>query len=169
MNETDYKSILEAALVKLGLLRVQQENIETEISKQREFVLATWNMLSEQESGEFKARMGEALKNDRANETSLTESVRLVLKSADGTLLTAVEVRDKLFSSGFDFSRYLSNPLSSVSTTLRRLTPEEVESVSVRGVAAYRWRGDTNAEPAAPSILVAKPASIDTGRKVMKR
>jgi hypothetical protein len=49
----------------------------------------------------------------------LTEACRTLLRSA-GTPLTAVELRDRLASVGFDLDRY-SNALAAVHTVLKRL------------------------------------------------
>jgi hypothetical protein len=58
-----------------------------------------------------------------------------------GNWLTATNVRDHLVGLGFDFSGYSTNPLASVSTTLRRMKPEEVETTTVDGgVTAYQWK-----------------------------
>ncbi len=141
MNLIDYKKVLDEALTRYGLLTAQRDNIALELARQLEFIRATVNMLSDEERAQFKARMDEAYSSSQLKEASLTESVRLVLQRARGQFLTATQVRDHLVNSGFDFSSYLSNPLASVSTTLRRLKPEEVETTEVRGVAAYKWIG----------------------------
>jgi hypothetical protein len=46
-----------------------------------------------------------------------------------------------LEAGGFDFSSYKSSPLASISTTLKRFKPEDVETAEIDGVAAYRWIG----------------------------
>jgi hypothetical protein len=145
MSGSQYKEILEEALIRFGVLNTQKESLEVEITKQREFIVATVNMLSDDESAEFKARVAEALKTAEAREASLTESIRQILQKKHGSFLTAAQVRDHLVGSGFNFSGYMSNPLASVSTTLRRLKPEEVEIAEVRGVAAYKWVGGISA------------------------
>jgi hypothetical protein len=141
MTSIDYKEVLNDALTRYGELVTQRDNVAVEMAKQMEFIRATLNMLSDEETKEFKARVNEVYNNNQVREASLTESTRLALQAARGQFLTATQVRDRLVNSGFDFSGYLSNPLASVSTTLRRLKPEEIETAEVRGVAAYKWIG----------------------------
>src|SRR5207253_3001518 len=66
------------------------------------------------------------------------DEIKKVLQNAAANWLTAAQVRDRLVNSGFDLTLYASNPLASVSTTLRRMKPQEVESSEIEGVAAYR-------------------------------
>ena len=141
MSETDYKEILNQAIARYGVLLLHRAEISVQMARQLEFITATMNMLSEEESREFKARMAEAIKKGEAKDASLTQSIREVLQKACGKFLTVSQVRDQLVNSGFDFSDYMSNPLASVSTTLRRMKPEEVETAEIRGVAAFRWIG----------------------------
>src|SRR5262249_30273560 len=73
----------------------------------------------------------------------LTEAVKDALKLATISrgFVTATQVRDHLLKAGFDFSRYSSNPLASVNTTLRRFKADEIEtSETESGVTCYRWR-----------------------------
>jgi len=60
----------------------------------------------------------------------LTEACRTVLRSA-GRPLTALELRDRLVSVGFDLERY-SNALASVHTVLKRLTESGEAGVKER-------------------------------------
>jgi hypothetical protein len=135
----DYREVLHQALSRYGMLKLQRENLDVEIAKQLEFIRATVNMLSEKESKEFRHQIEEAIKRGKVKEAGLTESIRAILQNSRGQFLTATQVRDRLVNSGFDFSEYLSNPLASVSTTLRRFDSEEIEKTEVRGVAAYKW------------------------------
>src|ERR1700733_8350544 len=113
MKLIDYKEVLDQALARHGVLLAQREDLDVEIAKQSEFIRATLNMLSEEEAREFKDRMDTAVKNRQVREASLIESIRLILQKAPrGQFLTATQVRDRLVNSGFDFSEYLSNPLS---------------------------------------------------------
>ena len=73
---------------------------------------------------------------------SLVGAVRRALRICYPAKLTCAQVRDQLRLGGFDFSAYESNPLPSVSTTLRRLKEAgEValdESVTVATYQAKR-------------------------------
>jgi hypothetical protein len=142
MSGTDYKTILDDAFTKLGFALIQRGNIETEIVKLKQFIHATLNMLSDEDAGKFKKRMEELLRQEEGNSSSLVAAIRQLLQGAPvNKWLTASEVRDRLIGKGFDFSSYTSEPLASVSTTLKRIKPEEVETTLVGGVTAYRWKG----------------------------
>lgn len=154
MSHIDFKKLLEQSLQKYGALKISRDQLDSEMMKQMDFIRAVTHMLSDEDRKEFRDRINEAFENSRIKEAGLTESVRLVLQRARDQFLTAAQVRDHLVHSGFDFSEYSSNPLASVSTTLRRLKPEEVEAVEVRDVAAYKWIGwvNMNENPAQKSL-----------------
>jgi hypothetical protein len=154
MTHIDFKKLLEQSLEKYGGLKIRRDQLDAEMMKQMEFIRALVHMLSDEDRKEFKDRINEAFENSQIKEAGLTESIRLVLQRARDQFLTATQVRDHLVQSGFDFSEYSSNPLASVSTTLRRLKPEEVEAIEVRGVAAYKWIGwvKMNENPAPKSL-----------------
>ena len=73
----------------------------------------------------------------------LTEECRRMVRLAQGVPLTPMQVKENLDSIGFDFSRYSSNPLSSIHTTLKRMRDAgEVKEVQIVGQGtAYRWVG----------------------------
>lgn len=73
----------------------------------------------------------------------LTDACRAILQSAPRPL-TAAEVRRELEVTGFDFSRYHSNPLSAIHTVLKRLADSgQAESGSnAEGRATFRWKDD---------------------------
>jgi hypothetical protein len=66
-----------------------------------------------------------------------TDAIRKVLRSSEDAL-SAAEVRDKLPGAGFSLEGY-SNPLASIHTILKRLTPREVEQTTKDGKTAYKW------------------------------
>jgi hypothetical protein len=71
--------------------------------------------------------------------TSLVEAVRKTLRTCYPTKLTSAQVRDRLRFEGFDFSSYETNPLPSVSTTLRRLKEAgEITRSESETVASYQ-------------------------------
>lgn len=134
---TNYRELLVEALEKFGILSRQREEIEAEIIKLRQFIYAAVNMLSDSERPYFDSALVELT----AENGGLTDAVREALKLATQrkTHFTAAQVRDQLVMAGFDFSQYSSNPLASVNTTIKRLKPSDVESITVDGVAAYCW------------------------------
>jgi hypothetical protein len=140
MNDTDYKAILDDAFSKLGFALQRRDAAEVEIAKQKQFILATMNMLSDEERQSFRERLTEInLRND-VRSAGLTEAIRKILEGSGRKWRTVAEVRTLLMESGFDFSEYTANPLASISTTLRRMTPNEVEMTTVEGVMAYRLK-----------------------------
>src|SRR5207244_1255828 len=89
-------------------------------------------------------------------DTSLTTTVKSTLMASGGWMTVAM-IRDKLKETGFDFSEYKSNPLASVSSTLKRFTSADgIEVADVAGVTAYRYKrptfGQRLAMPSPPPI-----------------
>ena len=142
MNDVDYKSIVNDAVLKLGLAVQRRDQAEIEITKLRQLISATVNMLPEQERAAFDRQIDEVLKADKAKSSSLVQAIRAMLQATSrNKWLTVSQMRNCLVTSGFDFSDYQSEPLASVSTTMKRMKPEEVETTSIEGVTAYRWKG----------------------------
>ena len=73
---------------------------------------------------------------------TLSECCRDILRKK-GDWMTAVQVREALLAASFDFSKYTSNPLSSIHTTLKRLVPEEVQTEARGEGPVYRWKTGT--------------------------
>jgi hypothetical protein len=140
MNDTYYQKILNDAVAKLTALAATRDTIEIELIKLRELIHATANMLSDdQQRSGYLAVLNTAMLRDGVRDASLVEAIRRVLQDARGKFLTATDVRDQLKTYGFDFSEYASNPLASISTTLRRFKQQDVLTKDIDGVAAYRW------------------------------
>lgn len=138
MNETDYKAVLNDTLRKLGTIGCEIERLNVEVAKLRQFFAATLNMLPDSERKEFTNAFKEVAESIKSKESSLKDAILSVLRQSFPKFLTSADVRDRLTSSGFDFSDYTSNPLASISTTLRRFKPDEVEETTIEGVSAYR-------------------------------
>jgi hypothetical protein len=141
MNDTDYKAVLNDTLRKMVMVREETERLEIEAAKLRQFFFATMNMLAEPDRSEFMEAFRQAGEGLDIRERSLKEAIATILRKALPKYLTATDVRDRLQASGFDFSGYTSNELASVSTTLRRLKPEEAEMTTIEGVMAWRAKG----------------------------
>ena len=137
---TNYKTVLDAAFEELGLASEARRNLETKCAKLRQFIMATLNMLPDEERVSFLAKLSQFYQEDDIRTASLTDAIRRVLQSDSSVWRTAAEVRDRLTKGGFDFSGYTANPLASISTTLKRLKPGEVEIAEIEGVSAYRWK-----------------------------
>jgi hypothetical protein len=142
MNDDYFKQILTNAIANMTALVSHRENLDIQILKLRELIHATANMLmDDKERNKILEVLNAAIRHDGFRDASLVDAIRGVLQETRGKFLTVSDVRDRLKIYGFDFSEYASNPLASISTTLRRFKPEEVETTSIEGVAAYRWKG----------------------------
>jgi hypothetical protein len=134
----DYKTVLHETMRSMVVNRKKIEQLEIESVKLRQFFFATVNMLPDEERKEFITAMREVTESVTIREASLKDAIYKVLTQASPKFLTAAEVRDQLRARGFDFSEYTSNELASISTTLRRFKPDEVETTNVAGVAVFR-------------------------------
>jgi len=139
VNVADYVSILSTAAQRLAAIARQRGELEVEATKLRQFIMATINMLPDADREEFLRGFRDIEQLTAEKERGLKETILNVLRTAHPKWLTAAQVRDRLKASGFDFTGYVSEPLASVSTTLRRLKDEEVESAESEGVTAYRF------------------------------
>ena len=140
MDDSHYLTLIEDAFTKLEKLQRDRESIEAEVMKLEQLIAATANMLPDDVKNVIMLRITNLRELFRLRDVGLTDAIRTILRQADGWL-TVTNVRDRLVSLGFDFTEYSTNPLASISTTLRRLKPEEVDTSTVDGgVAAYRWK-----------------------------
>jgi len=140
MTSQDYKAVLVNALERLGQLRQNKSAIEVEMENLRRFVSATIHMLPDAERNEFTAWAREAIGRNEIRELGLTDAIRSILEQQRKRWFTITQIRNSLNLARFDFSGYTSNPLASISATLKRLAPAEVEATEIDGVAAYRWK-----------------------------
>jgi hypothetical protein len=139
MNDVDYVSVLNDAFEKFTAFVAQRQTLEIEIAKLKQFMNATVNMLPDAERAAFNEKLDRLVKENEVYTAPLTEAIKNVLRNAGRNWLTVAQVRDRLLSSGFDFTGYTANPLASISTTMSRMKPSQVESTSIEGVRAYRW------------------------------
>lgn len=132
-----YRQLMIEGIEKWAFLKQQRSEIDAEMFKQRRFLHATMEMLSDADKKIFQPQLA----NLEAQFGGLVDAVREVLKMAthSGTHYTTTEVKELLVTAGFDFSQYRSNPLASVNTTIRRFKSFYVERKMIDGVAAYRW------------------------------
>ncbi len=122
---------IQQTLQGLALYGTAQET-PTEVTKK---TLIDLQSIAEQMSRSF-AQLG-------ATNTAktLSECCRDILRKK-GDWMSPVQVREALLAAGFDFSNYTSNPLSSIHTTLKRLTPDELETETRADGQVYRWNKD---------------------------
>ncbi len=138
MDTPDYLALVTGALQKVQELQEQRESLDAEIMKLEQFISATANLLSDDHRDMAMKAMELNQDLQRVRDSGLTNAVRTVLATAKDWL-TVAQVRDRLIALGFNFSLYSTNPLASVSTTLRRMKSEEVETRNTPdGATAYR-------------------------------
>jgi hypothetical protein len=140
MPKQDYNKVLAESIIKIGKLAGQRDELEIQIGKLRQFIYATLNMLTDEERKTFDDAVRAVGEMFDAKSASLVEAIRKALQDSPKKWFTAAEVRNRVVVTGFDFSLYTSNPLSSVATTLKRLKRQEVETSEIEGVAVYRWK-----------------------------
>jgi hypothetical protein len=140
MTDAEYLKLLESSIKKLDELNWQREQLDIEATKLQQFIQATVNLLPDDATKKFQARLAEMEKEHEVASGGLTDAIRTVLQRSYPKWLTVTNVRDLLVAARFDFSSYKSNPLAAISTTLRRLakTDDGAELAEIDGVNAYR-------------------------------
>jgi hypothetical protein len=141
MDTPQYIAVANDAMNKLEELQRQRDAIDAEALKLEQLVIATANMLRDEPKTLVLRRLAIVNALTQLREGGLTDAIRVILQAARGEWLTVTTVRDRLESAGFDFSTYTTNPLASISTTLRRMKAEDVDTKTTNeGVTAYRWK-----------------------------
>jgi hypothetical protein len=135
MPPIDYVALLTQEFEEYAGMLIRRQEADLEIAQKEQFIRATINMLPEDK----KPTWAGFLDVMSAGDIGLSESIRNVLRAAPGRFYTATEVKQLLVKSGFDFTKYTTNPLSSVHAALKRLKPEEAEMNQIEGVMAWRW------------------------------
>ena len=136
----EYIRIVGESLERFRLLSHHREQMDVELSKLRQFLYAALNMVSDDDAREkLEKEVTAVLQKTTASVASLAASIRRIFEEDSDTGYSIAGVRERLLESGFDFSSYKSNPLSSISTTLRRMvdTGELQTKESTDGVSIY--------------------------------
>ena len=135
--EMNYADMLSNALNDLINLNQKRKALNAEINKLKQFVEATLAIASVAVRDEFKDYAYEVLEALSVN-TSLADSIREVFDANSEIGFSVADVRRSLAETGFDFTSYTSNPLSSISTTLRRMAASgELRSAEISGFKVY--------------------------------
>jgi hypothetical protein len=136
MPAIDYTALLQQEFTEYSTRLRQKQEIDFDLAQREQFLRAKVNMLPEDQKEPWETLLAAISVGD----VGLSDSIRNVLKSAPTQkFYTATEVKHMLIKSGFDFSKYTANPLSSVHAALKRLKPEEAEMNQIDGVMAWRW------------------------------
>lgn len=138
----EYIELLEKSTRKYMELSEQRDCLLVEIEKLRQFLYATYQLLSPEDQKKFTAQWKPWMDKTAAANMSLADAIRNVLRASFPKSKTVAGIRDALQTAGFDFSTYTSNPLASISTTLRRLKEAgQAASEETEGVTGYRASG----------------------------
>ncbi len=143
----DLEKVLQSRVALLRSLALQRENLEAEMAKLRHFIAAAIELLPEDKQANFEINMAGLRMADSVRAANLSKAVSDIVQTYTGffgNTVTVAQVRDWLTLRGFDFTEYRSNPLATISTTLKRLSDgsdSQIEAgVNEEGVAVYRWK-----------------------------
>jgi len=122
MTEADYEQVVRNSLQRFRELYGKREQIDTEMGKLRQFLYAALNMVPDAERDKWEREIDKAVEEATSQTASLAGAIRKVFRQNSAMLgFTIGGMLQELNAAGFDFSSYRSNPLSSISTTLRRM------------------------------------------------
>jgi hypothetical protein len=141
----DYFKMFAALVKRLGDLTRQRDVADVEIAKVKQLIVATFPLIPEEKQRMFQSEI-DAMDEEA---TGLLDAVKLVLSQHKGEWLSVSHIRDYLIEMGFDFRHYRANPLASIATTLKRMIPNQVESMNSGSGMLYQRRktiGDRIAE-----------------------
>lgn len=132
-----YKQIADEHMKKLNALRADRDRIEEQIVHVQQLVKAAVNLMPEEERDPYLNELALALQRNRG----LTDAIRTILQEKHDAF-TAMDMKEALDKKGYDFTRYTSNPLSSIHAVLKRFKSAEVERTYGResGDVGYRWK-----------------------------
>lgn len=137
---SEYEAIFLAHLKKANDLQQEEKRIRSSIEKVNEMLKASFFLMTEEEQGKLLTVYTAALEQVTKEQIGLTDAIRNVLESNPMEWFHAVKVRESLNQSGFDFSTYTTNPLTSIHTVLKRFKRAEVKTRKGKmGLQEYRW------------------------------
>jgi|ERR1041385_2906138 hypothetical protein len=111
------------AMSKMMSLFEKERATHAEIIKLQTFVNASLALLPYSERKVLEHTLNAISAQSRR--TSLTNSIQHIFEANLHMALTTIDIRNALNRLGFDFSQYRSNPLASITTTLRRMVEKE--------------------------------------------
>jgi hypothetical protein len=133
----DYYVMFSDLVSQHNQLTHRRNEIDREVTKLKQLILATFPLLPEDKQALFQAEIEEM----EEQTGGLLNAVKLVFSAHKGEWLSPTQVRDLLTTMGFNLTQYRANPLASIGTTLRRMVPSQLESrTSGDGQVMYRRR-----------------------------
>jgi hypothetical protein len=135
----DYSIMLRELLEKHSDLAAQRNKIDVETTKLTQLIKATFNMLTREQ--QEKAESADFEKFLESHSLGLSRAIRMAFEANKDEWMSPPQIRDYLNEVGFDFTKYVANPLTAIGTTLKRLIGFEVETKTLdNGQAVYRLR-----------------------------
>lgn len=110
-------------LTRRAQLAKQRDETEIELVKVAQLIEAIYPLLPPEKQKSYE----EAMERVQSDLPGLQDAIRLLFSVHRGKWLSALDVRERLKEMGFNFRNYQANPLSAISTTLRRLAPDFLE------------------------------------------
>jgi hypothetical protein len=131
---TEYGKNFSDHLNKIAGLVEHRDALDEQIDKLKKLASATYELMDDKE----KVAYSEVFEELNRSDQSLTHEIRQALLLGGGEYLTPTQIRERLVKSGYDFSRYQSNPLVSIHSTLNRMKGEVDTVVLEEGTKGYR-------------------------------
>ena len=131
---TEYGKSFSDHLKQIANLVEHRDKLDEQIVKLKTLAVATYELMDDKEKAAYSEVFEELNKSDQ----SLTHEIRRALMLGGGEYLTPTQIRDRLVKSGYDFSRYQSNPLVSIHSTLNRMKGEVDTVILEEGTKGYR-------------------------------
>lgn len=119
----DYFKMFSDLVARSNELTRQRDGLDIEIAKIRQLIISTFALLPENKQQMFQKEISDMDEQS----AGLMKGVKLVFSTHKGEWLTVSKVYGYLLQMGFDFRHYRANPLTSISTTLRRMVPTYLE------------------------------------------
>ncbi len=137
---TSYEKAFDESLSELEELLRRRREIDTELSRLRSVILVLYEKAGCSNAREDK--LMDLFGQLDVCTPRLTDAVKDALYAADPKRrLPAIQIKDLMEISGFDFAKF-TNPLASVHSTLRRLAAQgEIGSRIEKGTTMYWWNG----------------------------
>lgn len=132
----DYNEMFSGLVRRQLELAQRRDEIDLEIAKVKQLLLATFPMLAEEVQAMFQAEIDSL---EEESDVGVLSAIKQVFRAHKGEWLSASQVRDYLVAMRFDLNRYRANPLASIATTLRRMVSAKLESKTLdNGQVVYR-------------------------------
>jgi uncharacterized protein (UPF0335 family) len=166
MDNTFLFKHLEQAQAELRRMVARHAELESEQAElERDIARLTQDIAQLHEiCGEIPKDTGVAKLTTSVKNWGLTEAIRVVMKAADRPL-SAIDVRDRLKSMGFDVKQY-QNDMATINLTLERLSKQgEIDGTvkKVGGKRLYIWSPIGPNPEWGESVILAKPNQSKAG------